>query len=1145
MKPSRNGLRLSASDLVNHLGCRHRTYLDLCVVRGELEPPSHVDLSLEFLKQRGLEHERAYVEHLRAQGMSVLELEDLGAAEPEFAATREAMRQGPDVIVQATLLGEGWMGRADILRRVERPSDALGVYSYEILDTKLARETRGRTILQLCLYSELLEGLQGLLPERMYVVPPGRGYEPEEYKTTDYVAYYRLVRRRLVEALQGGRWRGGQTYPMPCEQCAICRWWRQCEDRRRRDDHLSLVAGISRAQVLELEERGIDTLDALGSATGVSDIAPKRGSAGVYRRLHQQARIQLAGRRHGRPTYELLPPEEDYGMYRLPQPTSQDVFLDLESARYVGEGGLEYLFGWVSRDRTGRPQYEALWAQNAEEERVAFEQFIDDAIARWDAEDGFHIYHYAPYEPSAVKRLMGRHATREEEVDRLLRGERFVDLYAVARQAVRASVEAYTLKELEPFFGYRRRVDLREASQHLRMVEAALESGAADGISSEHRRIVQGYNEDDCLAALFLREWLEGLRQELVDAGQEIPRPELKPGDPSEELDEALTKTQILTATLLEGLPAERAERSAEQQAQWILAHLLDWHRREDKAMWWEYFRLAGLSEEELLEEPTTLGGLEHKDRLDIVGRGSVIDRYTFPAQETRLRTGEQLLCREAGASGFATITGLDPAGRTVDLKKGPSWTEFHPSAVFAHELVPTGVLRDALFRVGWWVTEHGIDAHGPYRAGRDLLLRHRPRLAAGAVDEVAGQAPATLEAARKLSLDLTGGVLPIQGPPGSGKTFTGARMICEAVAAGKKVGITAVSHKVIRNLLEETVAAAEQEGLEVRCTQKVRRLSGEVLPKGMAETTDNGRVLADLSSGKAQVAAGTAWLWAREDAAQAVDILFVDEAGQFSLANVVAVSQAAGSVVLLGDPQQLEQPQRGTHPEGTDLSALEHLLGTHRTLPADRGLFLSTTWRLNPALCSFTSELFYEGRLQAQHGLERQIIRGNVPCSGAGLWFLPAEHQGNRNEAREEALVVDHLVQRLLHDGAKWVDKEGRAHPLTLHDVLVVAPYNAQVAALVETLPQGARVGTVDKFQGQEAPLVIYSMASSSPEDAPRGMEFLYSLSRLNVATSRARCGCVLVGSPKLFEPDCRTPRQIRLANAFCRYLELARAPS
>lgn len=287
----------------------------------------------------------------------------------------------------------------------------------------------------------------------------------------------------------------------------------------------------------------------------------------------------------------------------------------------------------------------------------------------------------------------------------------------------------------------------------------------------------------------------------------------------------------------------------------------------------------------------------------------------------------------------------------------------------------------------------------------------------------------------------------------------------------------------------------------------------------------------------------GTAWLWAKEAAAGAVDVLFVDEAGQMSLANVLAVSQAADSIVLLGDPQQLEQPQNGTHPDGVDVSALQHVIGGAQTMPTELGIFLPETWRLAPAICQFTSEVFYEGKLAAREDLERQRLLGVAPYEGAGLWFVPVEHSGNQNASLEEVHIVGGLVDRLLASGSRWVDKEGIAHQLTASDFRIVAPYNAQVSRLKSALAScGVPVGTVDKFQGQEAPVVIYSMASSSPADAPRGMEFLYSLNRLNVATSRARCAAIVVASPALFEPECRTPRQMQLANALCRFRELAK---
>ena len=1130
----------SASDLANHLGCRHLTRLDLRVARGEMQSPSYRDPALEALQERGYQHERNYIERLRSQGLSVVELPEMGDPDANYKQTCEAMHEGPDVIVQATLLSSNWTGRTDVLRRVEQPSK-LGEYSYEVADTKLARETRGRTILQLCLYSDLLRQSQGVLPEYMYVVPPRTDFAAETFRVDDYMAYYRLVRSRLLAAAGNGCWQEAETYPDPCEQCSVCRWWKVCDTKRHDDDHLSLVAGISKMQIAELQEHQVGSLEAIATTEMPLDPAPERGAPETYERVHHQARVQLAGRVKGEPVHELLPLEEGFGLHCLPKPTPQDIFFDFEGARFVGDEGLEYLFGYVSLSTESKPEYHALWALTPEEEKDVFERFIDEAMARWAADAGFHIYHYAPYEPSAIKRLMGRYATREAEVDRLLRGNRFVDLYAVVKHAVRASVESYSIKDLEPFFGFERHVDLRDASQNLRALEYALEFEAPDAITEDILTAVRGYNEDDCLATLALRDWLETLRADLIQKGSDIPRPELKSGDPSEALDEAMTLVQQLAERLAAGIPVDRTERSDKQQAQWILAQLLEWHRREDKAIWWEYFRLIGLSDEELLDERDAIGHLQFIERIDETGRGSVIDRYSFPHQETKLHEGNSVLTQETEMRVLGEIVSLDPVRRSLDLKKGKKYASIHPPSVFAHDIVPTRTLRDALLRLGDWVAENGIGASGMSQAGRDLLTGLPPRLSGAPVEAVVQESVTPLEASRKLVISLDGGLLPIQGPPGSGKTYTGGRMICEAVEAGLKVGITAVSHKVIRNLLDEAVEASKEQGMDLRCVQKVRDKPQNDGPAQIRETDKNPDVLKMLESGEVQVAAGTAWLWSREEAANSVDVLFVDEAGQISLANTVAVSQAARSVVLLGDPQQLEQPKRGSHPDGTDVSALEHLLGEHQTMPPERGLFLPTTWRLHPSICEFTSELFYEKRLRSRDGLEEQKLLGHRVFGGAGLWFVPAEHEGNCNESLEEVEVVAKLVAELAEGGVAWIDAEGKRRSLTLEDILIVAPYNAQVASIMQRLPEEARVGTVDRFQGQEAPIVIYSMATSSPELAPRGMEFLYSPSRLNVATSRARCACILVANPRLFEPDCRTPRQMKLANAFCRYLEMA----
>jgi len=485
-------------------------------------------------------------------------------------------------------------------------------------------------------------------------------------------------------------------------------------------------------------------------------------------------------------------------------------------------------------------------------------------------------------------------------------------------------------------------------------------------------------------------------------------------------------------------------------------------------------------------------------------------------------------------AIAHATIPEFLAGRRTVDIKKRKDTAKLHPDAVFAHDNVSKKPLAQALLRIGDYVAVNGVARSGRYLAARDLLLRNEPRTG-GAPLRLPNETP--LEAGVRIAPTLNGGVLPIQGPPGSGKTHIGARMICALVKAGAKVGITANSHKVIRNLVDEVLRAADERNVDLRCVVKPDEMEDDTHRLCFVKSNDD--VFVALNS-DCHVAAGTAWVWADEDAYQALDVLFVDEAAQMSLADVLAVSQAGTSLVLLGDPQQLDQPMQGSHPDGIGVSALTHILGGHQTIPADKGLFLEETWRLHPDICRFTSELFYEGRLRPHVGLELQEVRSSGRVRSTGLRYLAVHHEGNQSSAPEEAHCVRDLVTEILASHSSWVDRKGHEREIGLDDILVIAPYNAQVFELQERLP-GARIGTVDKFQGQEAPIVIYSMTTSSHADAPRGMEFLYSLNRFNVATSRAKCVCVLVGSPMLFEAECRTPRQIRLANAFCRYLEMA----
>src|SRR5579872_1705152 len=373
MKAAFGNVRLSASDLSNHLACRHLTSSDLAVAIGRRAAPNLKAPDAWVLQQRGMEHEAAYLKHLEAAGFEVTNLRETDVDERAFAETCAAMERGVGVIAQATLASGRWFGRSDVLRRVERPSK-LGEWSYEVYDCKLARETKAATILQLSLYSELLATIQGVLPEWMYVVPPLDGFQSEPHRVLDFAAYYRYVKAALEMAVEPSAG-GAPTYPEPNLHCSICRWWPECDAQWRRDDHLSLVAGISKLQRKQLQAWETVTVEQLASFPLPIPKRPERGSKDGYVRVREQARVQVAGRNQGRPVHELLEILDERGLARLPQPSPGDVFFDLEGDPFVGSGGREYLFGVVTEDEGGNAIYDSRWGTTPQDEKQAFEWF--------------------------------------------------------------------------------------------------------------------------------------------------------------------------------------------------------------------------------------------------------------------------------------------------------------------------------------------------------------------------------------------------------------------------------------------------------------------------------------------------------------------------------------------------------------------------------------------------------------------------------------------------------------------------------------------------------------------------------------------------------------------------------------------------
>ena len=1091
-------LLLSPSDLSGHLACPHLTTLNLRVQRGELERPHVDDTHGDLIRRKGDEHEAAYLARLVAEGRSIVRIptyddEDFDADEAR-RLTEEAIRAGEAEVIYQPYLSDGtWRGFADFL---ERQPDG----TFEAVDTKLARSAKPAHVLQLCFYSEQLGRIQGRLPERFHV-ELGSG-ERETFRTAEYVAYFRRARRRFLAAVGDGVRPVGSdppaTYPWPCDHCGICDFRNLCKQQLRDDDNLVMVAGLRRSQAEDLAENGIPTLAALGRQA--AGLAVDGMRAETLEGIRHQAELQLLFRETGEHRVDHLPDEEGRGFRLLPEPDFGDVWLDLEGHPfYEPARGLEYLFGWCYRDEDGTVRYEAAWARDRDGECEIFERFVDWMVERRRRYPGAHVYHYAAYERSALRRLMGEHGTREAEVDDFLRHDVLVDLYRVVKQSLRASVESYSIKAIEALYGFVRTAEVMGGDESTVLFEKWLESG-----DDSLLRDIEAYNQEDCRSTVALHEWL------LHSRPPDLPwRPTHEPEPPDEEMphERAVLRDELLARSAEEG------------DASWLLAQLLDYHRREAKPQWWEWFLHLELDEEELIEDTDTIGGLE------LVGdpepdKNSLIYTFSFPEQEHKI-SGDSV---DPATEKSYTVTVDDEQGLLTLRRSKDRAGEPLPRALIPGPPIHDREQREALARLARRYLEKGVRPVGSDPAVVQVLERRLPR---ARLDLPPVDAVATIEDS----------YLFVQGPPGSGKTWQGAKMAVALMRAGKRVGMTSLSHKAINKLLEEIEREAREQGFVFKGRKKSTGGNAESRFEGrFIDSADHWKELLDDDL---ELVAGTAWLFAREDFEGRLHTLFVDEAGQVSLADAMAVGSVARNLVFLGDPNQLPQVSQGAQREEAKVSVLQHLLGDHETVPPDRGIFLEHTWRLRPEICAFTSEAYYEGRL-----LPAEVSARRTLAAGDGLVLDQPEHEGRSQSSWEEADVVASAIRALLGtmytDGVRPVGSDPR--PLTADDFLVVAPYNAQVRRLRQRVPAGVRVGTVDKFQGQEAPVVLISMVSSTAEDAPRGLGFAFNRHRVNVATSRAQCRVVLVCAPRLLDADCKTVADMQLVNAVCRFAELAR---
>ena len=1076
----------------------------------------------ELLADKGLSHERRCLQDFEDRGLFVYHVPGRNPDE-NFAAwvTRigNPLEQGYDVIYQMPFVHEGIRGIADFLIKVDEPHD--GYATYEPIDAKLTRsEGKPGHVLQLCFYADAIETLTGA-PSRSMHLWLGSG-DLETLLVEQFRPYWRRVRRQLEVLLEQSA-EIIDTQPQPCSHCETCDFQMTCEREWRANDSLVYVANIRQPDRLALEAAGVRTVVQLAHhEDDVHDLHQEN-----RQRLQRQAALQVASRAtpDEKPQFSLVEAGDDpvygHGFEELPEPAVGDVFFDFEGHPFWSpECELMFLAGLHLEVEEGAWGYQEIWAHDLEHQHEMIRQLVLLFDERRQRYPGMHVYHYNHTERTVMERLV-RGTESEQLFSNLVQSGLFVDLFPVVRNALMVGTESYGLKHMEKLTDFHRRAGIEQGAGAVVEYESWMGSGNPQLLVD-----IAKYNADDVEATKALRDWL--LAQ----------RPESTPWrDPVFALDEYGIDTDELVAAL-----KLRGDTSPE----FLLADLLNYWRRERSANTSPKFAEAQSDFTTLYGNRDYLANLQFLGFETVAGRGDTTKKvavFTYPEQLLDQKWRRQISVLYTGPGvehGYGYVSELDREQRRVTM----NWNQFQedagglPATMTIDDYVTPREKPGVLFHLAQQLLNPSPD--DPVSpVSMELLAANRPRFVEGR-GPASGRFRDSLDEMLEWVTRLDNSYVAIQGPPGTGKTYSGAHIIYTLIRSGQRVGITAMSHNAIDNLLLATYEVFKEKG-ELSLLKAVRR---STKPKvGALEGVKYGSN-EDCESLAYNLVAGTTWLFARPSMRPyPVDVLLIDEAGQLALADALASANAAHNLVLLGDPLQLAQVAQAEHPGGSGASVLEHVLGGHSTVPDTDGVFIAMTRRMHPDICRFISNQIYEGRLTSHESCAQQTTE-----FGTGLRWLEAHHEARSTESPEEVTMVAEQIGTML--GSPWVNQHGDQFRLEPRDFMVVAPYNDQVRLLQQHFEgdsrlAGVQVGTVDKFQGREAPVVFFTMTTSTGEDMPRGPEFLFSRNRLNVAISRARCLAYLVCTEELLNARARSVEEMRLISTLSAFVEYATTES
>jgi len=1166
-KNKENQILLSPTDLKNFTQCKYLTKNDILFTKeegkGKELKKSTSTGDLKLVMKKGDEHERKHLNLFKDKYSNYKILYQKKKTEKEqFRETVAAIKEGKEMINQAFLMDDDgkFRGYADFLIKVNTESD-LGPWSYEVYDTKIARNPKPLHVLQIASYSEMLGKIQGSLPKEMHLIAGND--KTHTYKVNEFIDYFihnKKICKNFVD-----NYKNENIYPEKCDHCKICHWKDECEKEWEHDDYINQIAGIISSQIEKFKKEKIVTTKKLAEVN--LDKIDLKINPKTLSTLKIKANLIQERKKTNEIQHEFIDTEPDKGFYKLPKPNPADIFFDIEGYPFYGERGFEYLHGLYLN--TGKKmEFKYFWAKELDQshERENFKKLIEYLQKHFEKNPDAYLYHYNVYEKTALKNLSNDFSTVYPNglhfVDQLLRLEKFVDLFRVVDQCMLTSEKDNSLKTIEKFYEGTREANIKSASESIVLYDQWLET-QNDNLKQD----IINYNKEDCISTFKLREFLLDKKEKHY---REIPffskseeeKAKHRTKKPSETGDE----------NLLNKLEAVKNENNKEYIDD--LKNLIGFYSREDKPTYWAMYDREQKEHDDLIDDteciancirtadpPKKIDGIINKK-----GTGKTMDKfhykYKFPKQDYKFQEGgagvdilgtkksfkiEKIT--EKNEHEYLTVSLT--SGMLKKIESMPNLMTLGPEAPYSKENLKLAIDK--------YINSFLNDkTKNKYKALNSLLKNELPDIknfekGKNLIDEKKD----FVEESIKVVQNLNSSFLVIQGPPGTGKTWISAKIIIELLKQNKKIGISSLSHKAINNLLLQIEKISLEEKFKFKGI-KINSAKSEGRNNFEGKTSGTEKELIKNTTGHSMpedclLVAATTYAFAYRPSLpkvkgekskkgspvfdQNLDYIFVDEAGQVSLASTIAIGLATKNLILIGDQMQLAQPIKGIHAGNAGKSGLEFLLKNQDTIPYNRGIFLKETRRLDKKICDFISESFYESRLKPHEITKKRKVNLNLKnFESENIYYIPIDHKGCSTGSDEEVDLINKIYEKIL--GSNYTDEHGNGK-IDYHDMMTIAPFNVQVGKLMKKLNTKSKIGTVDKLQGQEGKVVFISYTASDSANIPRHKTWFFSRNRLNVAISRAQSIVFVIFNPNLLLASCKKIEEMKLLNNFCKLIK------